>query len=101
MIDFGRKYIEVGAYKGYTHIVSEGRAEALGVLLGEIATEQAKYDSFAKIPRKVLGDLRRRKAEMLIEFETRPPDSFFEGKDYPVSVVEDALALFTNYVGSI
>jgi hypothetical protein len=67
----------------------------------DIATEQGKYERFSDIPRTVLGDLRRRKAEALIEFEQRPPDSFFEGKDYPVSVVEDAQSLFMNYVGVI
>jgi hypothetical protein len=100
-MDLGRKYIELGAYKGYTHVVSEGRAEALAQVLMDIATEQGKYEKFSDIPRKVLGDLRRRKCEVLIEFEQRPPDSFFEGKDYPVSVVEDAQTLFTTYVGTI
>jgi hypothetical protein len=37
----------------------------------------------------------------LFDLDQRPPDSFFEGKDYPLSVVEDARALFTNYVGTI
>jgi len=101
MITFGRKYIELGAYAGYTHVVSEGRSEALSQVLMDIATEQGKYERFSDIPRTVLGDLRRRKAEALIEFEQRPPDSFFEGKDYPVSVVEDAQSLFMNYVGVI
>jgi hypothetical protein len=97
----GQTYIELGAYKGYTHIVSEGRAEALGKVLEAIATEQGKYERYSDIPRKVLGDLRRRKCELLFELDQRPPDSFFEGKDYPLSVVEDALTLFTNYVGTI
>lgn len=100
-MDFGRKYVKLGQYEGMTHEVSEGRAEMLSKILTDIETETAKYPSYSDIPRKVLGDMRKRKAEALIDFEGRVPDSFYEGKDYPVSVVEDVLLFFTTYVGRV
>jgi hypothetical protein len=96
---FGRKPIELGQYTGVTYPVSEARAEMLSEIVTDIAKEFAKYDNFTDIPRKVLGRLRRKKAEALIEFDSIVPDEFYESKDYPVSVVEDALIFFTMYVG--
>jgi hypothetical protein len=100
-MEFGRKHIKVGPYAGLTYEVSEGRAELIAGILEQMRTEQAKYERFSDIPRNVLGDLRRRKTEALIEFNEHVPDSFYAGKDFPVSVVEDALIFFTAYVGMI
>jgi hypothetical protein len=100
-MDFGRKDIAVGPYTGKTWPVSEGRAEALGKILDEEQKALAKYEKLSDVPRKELGKLRRSKAEALIQFDNSPPDSFFEGKDYEVSVVEDALLFFTTYVGRV
>ena len=100
-MEFGRKHIKVGPYAGLTYPISEGRAEAISEVLDQIQKEQAKYERFSDIPRNVLGDLRRRKTEALIEFDTHVPDSFYASKDFPVSVVEDALVFFTAYVGMI
>lgn len=96
---FGRKPIQLGSYTGLTYPVSEGRCELLSSVVSEGANEMSKYENFTDIPRKVLGRIRRRKAEALIEFDSDIPDSFYESKDYPVSVVEDALLFFTMYVG--
>jgi hypothetical protein len=96
---FGRKPIQLGQYTGITYPVSEGRGEVLSKIVLEGAEEFAKYENFTDIPRKVLGRIRRKKAEALIEFDSDVPDSFYESKDYPVSVVEDARVFFTMYVG--
>lgn len=100
-MEFGRKYIKVGPYTGLTYEVSEGRAELLSKVLDDIQRETIKYEKFSDIPRTVVGDLRRRKTEALIEFTEHIPDSFYQGKDFPVSVVEDALVFFTGYAGMI
>lgn len=96
---FGRKPIQVGPYSGITYEVSEGRADLLREVVLEVNEEGRKYENYTDIPRKVLGRMRRKKAEVLIEFDTPVPDDFYESRDYPISVVEDALAFFTMYVG--
>ena len=100
-MDFGRKYIKVGSYEGYTYPVSEGRAELLSKMLKEQEAELSKYERFSDVPRKVVGDLRKRKTEALIEFNGEVPRSFYESKDFPVSVVDDALLFFSSYAGRI
>lgn len=100
-MDFGRKYIQVGKYDGYTHPVSEGRAELISKVLKEEHETLSKFERFSDVPRKVVGDLRRKKAESLIDFKSEVPTSFYEGKDYPVSVIDDALIFFSSYAGRI
>jgi hypothetical protein len=90
----GRRNVEILGYHGTTYNVSEGRIELISKILGDVQAEVAKYENQLKIPRKVLGKLRKMQIDAMVEFSVPVPDDVYESKDFPISVLNDLQSFF-------
>jgi hypothetical protein len=91
---FGVRTVEIGGSYGETYPVTESRLELLRDTVGDIAKIREKHP--VQMPRTELGKVRKMAILAMVQFPDGacPPDSFFEGKDYPESLENDLYAFF-------
>lgn len=98
---FGRQTVQLGPYTGLTYPVSEGRIEKLAELTAKTNAEiekiheaQEKAGKPTETPRRIEAKYRKQRAEIMIEFDTVPEETFWLSKDFPVSVLHDVYDFF-------
>lgn len=97
-MNFGRYPVQLGPYAGLMKPVSEDAYEKVMEAF-EYRVKEMDKPEYAETPppRDVVGRVRRRIMESFVEFREAIPDSFYESKEYPISVQEDALLFFMTY----